>query len=133
MPRGARLRRVGLWLPPLLYMVMIFFFSAQPDPIPKITEAFWDKTLHFVGYAGLAFLFGRAFVGERFALTVALLCAFVATSAYGASDEWHQAFVPGRNSDVRDWVADTIGAALGVMAYVIWFSTVSRLRRQLQR
>jgi VanZ family protein len=127
------LGRASLWAPPIAYMAMIFFFSAEPDPLPKITEAFWDKTLHFVGYAGLAFLFCRAFAGERFALSLALLSAFVATSAYGASDEWHQSFVPGRSPEVQDWLADTVGAGLGLIAYGIWISTVSRLPRQPRR
>ncbi|MCX5731999.1 MAG: VanZ family protein, partial [Deltaproteobacteria bacterium] len=31
----------------------------------------------------------------------------------GATDEFHQSFVPGRNADVADWMADTLGAAAG--------------------
>jgi VanZ family protein len=56
-------------------------------------------------------------------------------SAYGASDEWHQSFVPGRSTDVRDWIADTIGAALAIGLYAGWawyrrlLETPLRLRR----
>lgn len=130
MRSASALSRASLWFPPVAYMIMIFFFSAEPDPLPAITEVFWDKTLHFAGYAGLAFLFCRAFAGERFALSVALACAFAATSAYGATDEWHQSFVPGRSSEVTDWIADTVGAGLGLLAWVVWISTVSRLPRR---
>jgi VanZ family protein len=35
-------------------------------------------------------------------------------SLYGLSDEWHQSFVVGRESDFADWVADTSGAALAI-------------------
>lgn len=35
-------------------------------------------------------------------------------SLYGVSDEWHQSFVAGRDSSHEDWVADTIGAIVGV-------------------
>ena len=31
---------------------------------------------------------------------------------YGASDEWHQYYVPGRYADVWDWVADIVGATV---------------------
>ena len=31
--------------------------------------------------------------------------------AYGATDEWHQSFVPGRSTELADWIADTAGAA----------------------
>jgi VanZ family protein len=32
---------------------------------------------------------------------------------YGALDEWHQSFVPGRTPSVTDWVADMVGVTLG--------------------
>jgi VanZ family protein len=35
-------------------------------------------------------------------------------SLYALSDEWHQSFVPGRSSDVLDWIADTLGAGFSV-------------------
>ena len=111
------IHRLSLWLPPVACMILIFVSSAQPDPAPALTETFSDKWLHFAGYGVLAFLFSRALIGEKFGLAAALLCAFLATSTYGATDEWHQAFTPRRNSDVRDWVADTVGAGIGVAAY----------------
>ena len=43
--------------------------------------------------------------------------ALLAASAYGATDEFHQLFVPGRSCDVFDWLADTTGAALAVGLY----------------
>ena len=115
-----RLRRASLWLPPIAYMVMIFFFSAQPDPAPMLTQVFWDKSLHFAGYAGLAFLFCRAFLGERIAFTAALMFAFIASSVYAATDEFHQWFTPGRQASALDWVADTVGAVLGVIAHAVY-------------
>ena len=39
--------------------------------------------------------------------------AVVATTMYGASDEWHQSFVPLRDSNIRDWLTDILGGALG--------------------
>jgi VanZ family protein len=46
--------------------------------------------------------------------------ALLAASAFGATDEWHQASVPGRTPDLGDWIADTLGAALAVSLYVGW-------------
>jgi VanZ family protein len=113
-------RRALLWLPPFVYAVAIFTVSAQSDPMPALTAAVWDKALHWIEYGGFALLLCRAFRGEGCPwLTACLLAAFVA-SGYAISDEWHQSMVPGRNSDVRDWVADTIGAAFGVTSY--WFA-----------
>ena len=41
-------------------------------------------------------------------------------SLYGASDEFHQHFSPGRSSSVGDWVADSMGGAMGVFAVIGW-------------
>jgi VanZ family protein len=34
--------------------------------------------------------------------------------SYGASDEWHQSFVPGRDADLLDLLADTTGGLLAI-------------------
>jgi VanZ family protein len=44
-----------------------------------------------------------------------VLSALAATSLFGAADEWHQQFIPGRSQDVADWLADTLGAGIGVL------------------
>lgn len=114
--RNGWLRRVFLWLPPVLYMAVIYHLSSKSDPLPLLTEHVWDKALHCIEYGGLALLLCRALLGEGCGWAGALALAFVAASAYGATDEWHQLFVPGRSSDVHDWIADTFGAAVGAGA-----------------
>jgi VanZ family protein len=99
-------------------MALIFSLSAQPNPLPALTERVWDKALHTVEYAALGLLFCRALIGEGLAGTGAVVLAIVLTSAYASSDEWHQMFTPGRSSDLKDWTADTFGGALGTAAYV---------------
>jgi VanZ family protein len=125
--------RAWLWAPPLAYMLLIFYLSSQSDPMPVLTENVWDKAVHTIEYAVLGFLFCRAFVGEDWPLTLGGSAALAATSLYGASDEWHQLFTPGRSSDIHDWFADTLGALLGVILFAAIVSTVSRLRRQPRR
>ena len=39
-----------------------------------------------------------------------------AVSCFGATDEWHQLFVPGRSCELGDWVADSLGGGLGLLA-----------------
>ena len=109
------MRRALLWGPPILYMALIFHFSSQSNPLPILTENIWDKLLHSSEYAGLAFLLARAFLGERVRVLPAIVLAVVLTSVYGASDEYHQSFVPLRDSDVHDWIADTIGGSIGAL------------------
>jgi VanZ family protein len=112
-------RRTALWLPPLLYMAAIFHLSSESDPLPMLTQNSWDKALHFMEYGVLALLLCRALRGEALGWTAALTLAFVVTSAYGARDEWHQLFTVGRNADVRDWMADNVGAAIGLATFVV--------------
>ena len=45
----------------------------------------------------------------------AVLLAVVTASAYGLTDEVHQAFVPLRDASWQDWLADTVGAALAAV------------------
>ena len=115
----AAARRGWRWLPPVIYMLLIFCLSSQSDPIPELTARVWDKLLHTGAYAALGLLWCRALRGEGLGWVAAVTVALVATSAYGASDEWHQSFVPLRNSDIHDWFADTFGGAAGAAAYAI--------------
>ena len=117
MSRKSLLGRARLWVPPVLYMLLIFFLSSQSSPLPEITKRVWDKSLHLVEYGILAMLFCRALIGDGHGRLASLLLAVVLASAYGASDEWHQSFVPRRSSDVYDWLADSIGGGAGVAAF----------------
>ena len=106
------------WMPVCAYAGLIFYLSSQPHPeddLPSFVLSFSDKVLHVVEYAVLGGLCYRALCwgtneswGNR-ALPLAVLFA----SLYGISDEIHQSFVPFRDSSWLDWVADTIGAAVG--------------------
>jgi VanZ family protein len=111
-------RRIGLWAPPIAYMAIIFGFSNQSAPLPEVTPYLSDKLVHTIEYAVLGFLFSRALVGEGFGWLSACVLAFVATSGYGATDEWHQFYVPMRRADTMDWLADTLGALMGSAAHV---------------
>jgi VanZ family protein len=108
------------WGPVCGYAGLIFYLSAQSHPethLPFITR-FSDKLLHAGEYAVLGALCFRAIRGtgtdswKQQAIPAAILLA----SLYGMSDEVHQAFVPFRDSNWLDWLADTVGAAIGVIA-----------------
>ena len=122
------MRRLSLWLPVLVYMAIIFGFSAQSNPLPEVTAHVWDKLLHASEYACLAVLLVRALRGEGASWPAVLIAATILTSLYGASDEIHQAFVPGRDPAVGDWLADTTGAAIAST-----FATLAGRRRSESR
>ena len=117
MSRNSFFEHAMLWAPPLVYMALIFHLSSEPNPLPELTKHVTDWILHSIEYAGLAVLLCRAFVGEGLGWLLSVVLASAATSVYGASDEWHQAFVPLRSSDIYDWMTDTIGGAAGVVIY----------------
>ena len=119
MPHRRLATRASLWLPPLVYMAVIFYLSSQSDPVPVITARVWDKILHAVEYAGLAVLLGRALLGEGLGALTAFAAAALLAAAYGATDEYHQLFVPLRTGDFHDWMVDAAGACLGAMASVL--------------
>src|SRR3954453_18746362 len=108
-----RAQRLGLWLPPLVLMGVIFFFSAQPSLNSGlgVIDHIGRKVIHFSEYALLCFLWWRALrsvTNER----IAVLLAFVLASGYAITDEFHQTFVEGRHGTPVDWVIDSAGAGL---------------------
>lgn len=108
-PRGLR----AAW-PALAWAGLISWLSSRSRPLPvTVPLLHFDKVLHLGAFGLLAALVARALLELGGAARRALLVAAVATSAYGALDEWHQSFVPGRDADPLDWAADTAGAALG--------------------
>jgi VanZ family protein len=44
-------------------------------------------------------------------------------AGYGALDEWHQSFVPGRDANLGDWMADVVGVMLGLMLFARFHSS----------
>ena len=104
--------RLDLWLPPLLLMGVIFFLSDQPslDSGLGVIDLVGRKLIHFAEYALLTFLWWRALVTVTTPRRAALL-AFLLSSGYAVTDEYHQSFVEGRHASVVDVAIDTCGAA----------------------
>jgi VanZ family protein len=105
--------RLDLWLPPLLLMGVIFFFSHQPslDSGLGLADLVGRKLIHFAEYALLCFLWWRALVTVTSSGRAALW-AFLLASGYALTDEYHQTFVDGRHGSPLDWAIDTAGAAV---------------------
>jgi VanZ family protein len=113
-------RTLSLWLPVVAYMAAIFCASSLQDPpVPSDVP---DVDLHALAYFGLMLLVVRAVANGTWArLTAGVLAiAWCITVAYGASDEWHQMYVPNRNAELRDVRADAIGAFAAAIALKAW-------------
>lgn len=109
------------WLPLFIYCALIFIQSSYPGlkQIPQIP--FMDKYLHFIGYAILGILFFRAYMTLKFRdrLLLVSLLSIGSSTLYGISDEIHQYYVPYRNADVMDAVANFAGSCMGVFFYYL--------------
>jgi VanZ family protein len=112
-----RISGVKVWIPAAAWAATIFVLSSFPGsayPATDVPAA--DKIVHIFLYAPLA---AMTVLGLRrtiaLSATAAAVAGVLATSLYGLSDEFHQSFVPGRNSDWHDLVADALGALLGAL------------------
>ncbi len=106
------------WLPLLAWMGLIFVLSAQPDLPHAPTD--WVDTLlkkggHAAAFGVLAWLYLRALRGRGPSSARLRLVSFALTILYAASDEFHQAFVPGRNPRLSDVLIDGLGAMLAMV------------------
>jgi VanZ family protein len=110
------LRRVDLWLPPLLLMAVIFYLSAQPDLNSGLgwLDTVGRKLIHAAVYALLCFLWWRLLRSGMPSHRAALV-AFVISSLYAISDEYHQSFIEGRHGSPIDWAIDSAGAGLAAL------------------
>ena len=104
----------------ILYCTLIYWLSDQPSLPTPMLFPHQDKLFHTGAYFVLAAFVLRAFRHIIVSLPMLMISSLVFSSLYGLSDEWHQSFVPGRMSDIADWVADTAGAVLFLGGYY-WY------------
>jgi len=116
-----------LWGPPLLQMIAIFFASAIPN-LKRLPGDVSDHTGHFIGYAVLGALVLRACAAARWhGVTIRTAAvAWAICALYGATDEFHQRFTPGRTPAVDDWIADAAGAAAAVLVGLVAAAFLNR-------
>jgi VanZ family protein len=114
--RTRRRERPWLWFPVFLYAAAIFIVSGMSQP--PLPGSVGDKWAHTAAYAGFALLTMRALAGGEWAGVTAGRCVMAVglVVLYGAGDEVHQVFVPGRTADIRDLAADAAGATGGIAA-----------------
>jgi len=117
---------------PVGWMLAIYIASDQPRLPSPPGVPHVDKIAHFCAYGLLATLWVRA-LAVRWPLGRAALFAWIVTAAYGATDEFHQAYVPGRSLELADWLADSSGAATAVLLFTVWPAWRALLEHPLVR
>lgn len=134
-------RKYGDWILVIAWMILIFMFSNQAGEVSKennkfviyilnflginlnsIFGAFSDfivrKAAHFTEYFVLYVLLYRAMNTKRDAGIKSFIWAIIILFLYACTDEFHQAFVPGRGPAFRDVLVDTCG---GLTAFLIMY------------
>ena len=110
-PRVVALARAAFWLALIFAVVM----AVLPRPPQLPIDRFGDKFAHMLAFAVLAGLGAAAYPALR------LRALGLGLSAVGALIEVLQA-IPRlhRDSDVRDWIADSLAIAVVVVAVQLW-------------
>lgn len=111
-------KAVLYWVLTVGYMSLIFYLSSQSFSLPELPKDS-DKVIHAIIYFPLAFLIYRSLWNCRMKKYIFVI-AFILAGIYGISDEFHQSFVPGRDSSLGDAAADFVGALLGSLGASIF-------------
>ncbi|WP_202709629.1 VanZ family protein [Sporosalibacterium faouarense] len=133
------------WLAVFLWMLLIFNMSSkvaeESNKLSKgITEIVIEKVdsinpdnkfdvdslnhiirknAHFFSYLVLGVLVINALRRSGASSYKSIILSLAICITYAISDEFHQAFVPGRGPQIKDVFIDSFGATIGVSIYLI--------------
>ena len=115
---SSRLKRARRWA--VAWGVLLLTLTSWPSPprVPLVSGIpHFDKLVHFGLYAIEAFLlYGAiAWPGRPVFSLVRVLAVTGMMAVWGAADELHQYWIPGRAMEGDDLAADVTGAALGAL------------------
>lgn len=136
------------WILVVGWMVLIFIFSSQPAEVSNgnnkfvihlfkligldlnsifgvLVDFIIRKAAHFIEYFVLYILLYRATSINRNKDIKPFLWSILIVFLYACSDEFHQAFVPGRGPAFRDVLVDT---SAGLTAFLIMYSITLKKR-----
>jgi len=111
------------WLPVLVWLGVIFIGSSigsVPRVGGKTTDALAHRVAHVIEFAILGALTLRALSMARPITKRELIITLVIIALYGASDELHQRFTPGRSSEGIAVAFDVAGGMAGAWVYRWW-------------
>lgn len=111
-----RHKRLLIYTPLVIHWISIFVLTSLPsNSMPHF--ALYDKAKHFIAYFVLSLLLSLTLrVQSKFEkLKIGFAkFAFIITISYSTFDELHQIFIPGRDAEILDWLANLLGIILGI-------------------
>ncbi len=117
--KSTRINFLKYWAPFYAYAALIFYLSSLPKVLPDTGIPCFDKFLHLIEYFVFGLLAARAFKSSKKSAlrgNVFILAVLISIS-YGALDELHQLFIPGREYSLLDMTFDAIGGIGGSFIY----------------
>lgn len=118
------LRKTGYVLPAILTAAVIFYVSSLEEiELPLEVISFNDLLFHAAAY----FFFGLTLMlaaypwnpSLDYPIRVYIILCLIGI-LYGLSDEIHQSFVPNRTCTISDFLADSFGVSLALLATSWW-------------
>jgi VanZ family protein len=113
----------------------VIFTGSSVGNVPRVGGTTLDglvhRVAHLVEFAVLGALVLRAASRGKPVTKREITIALVAVALYGASDEFHQRFTPGRSSEGLSVLFDVAGGIIGAWVYQRW-DTRRRVRVQRQ-
>lgn len=112
-----------VYVPLIIYWIVLLVATSLPaENLPRIETN--DKFMHFAAYFVLAVMLNISlkFQNKYKKLKESpALWAIIIGLTYGAFDEIHQYFIPGRFCEFLDWIANAIGVLTGVIVVHFFF------------
>jgi VanZ family protein len=125
------IRATVLTVVALLYWSAMFVGTHLPPATggsPYTSSLPLDKAAHLAAFAGLAVLLCAAGAAQGVRERTLFTAVIVSIAIYGVIDEWTQGWVPGRQRDFRDWLANMLGAGLGIAAFSLIHGLFRRIK-----
>ena len=118
------------WGPALLWMVVIYSFSANSDPfqvVPQnitLPDEIIGRIAHVFEFAILAILISRAQIKENDNNSISVPRITIFATSYGIFDELHQSWIPERAFQLLDLGLDILGVLIGLSLFALYKSRV---------
>lgn len=116
-------------LSPLILASISVFIASHQEGVPFDTSIFilQDKVYHFIAY----FIYGitiQLFLSYfNLESKKYILLTILIGSLFGASDEFHQSFIPNRTIEFFDWVADTLGVSASLSIRTLLYKLINKI------
>ncbi len=124
------MKKILYFLPSIIYYLLIFLLSSR-DLGTQLDRYGLDKAAHAVEFSLFGFLLAVGFFNVlKGSIRTKTAAVIVSGLVLACLDEFHQIFVRGRVADIRDWLADAAGLAVGILVFRYLQKRINRFKRE---